>query len=59
MDDRTKLLKSLLTFIPLYYFSCIHVPKSMVNRLEREYKAFLWDHSADQRGDQRGLHFVA
>lgn len=55
MAGRTTLLKYVLASIPLYYLSCIHVPATAVNRLEREYRAFLWSYNVDKRD----LHLVA
>lgn len=55
MANRTTLLKYVLSSIPFYAFSCINVPIIVTTRIEKEYRAFLWDHNSDQRS----FHFVA
>lgn len=55
LAGRATLLKFVLTTIPLYSLSCIHVPSYSLNNLEKEYRAFLWGHDSTQRG----LHLLA
>lgn len=46
LAGRANLLRSLLTSIPLYTLSSIHVPNIILNKIEREYTAFLWGHTS-------------
>lgn len=43
------LIKSVLLSLPVYYFSLFMVPKSVVNKIEKTIRDFLWHNSEDKR----------
>ncbi|XP_026398379.1 uncharacterized protein LOC113294180 [Papaver somniferum] len=43
------LIKSVLLSLPIYYFSFFLAPKSVVNKIEKKIRNFLWHSSADKK----------
>ena len=46
---RVTLIQSVLTSIPIYYFSFFRVPKSVINRLIKLQRSFLWGGGQDSK----------
>ena len=54
MDGRIILIKACLSNLPIYYMSLFKMPKTMMERLDRIHKNFLWE---EQVGKKK-LHLV-
>ncbi len=55
MMGRVTLLRSVLSSIPVYLLSNTLVPVSVLRKLERLFRTFIWGH----RGDRGGIHLLA
>lgn len=49
LGGRITLLKFVLSSIPIYYLSCFKCPKSVLRRIEKSQRNFLWNDAVEKR----------
>ena len=49
MGGRVTLIKSVLSSIPIYFLSCFHCLKTVLRRIERIQRDFLWNDSIEKK----------